>query len=152
MDRANAGGNHISGLERVLNFDDDDSGSGDEDDYTYSNDDGHMFEMQNPSEPMSLPQQPYSAGLGSFSAPAYTDGNAGNNDYGYSDIVPVHLNLSDPLYQDPTAFAPQLSASVAPSEHSAWSSEQYSQPPADLSDALGELKINDNGIGKSCIA
>ena len=148
LDRAAAGGSHISGLERVLNFDDD-SGSGDEEDYTYANQDGQTFQMQIPTNQM---QQQFSAGLqGTFGTPPYTDSSSSHGDFGFNDVAPVPLDLSHASYQDPTAFNPPLSGSLAPSEQSGWngSNEQYSQPPPDLSDALGELKIHDNGIGRS---
>lgn len=151
LDRAAVGGGHISGLERVLNFDDD-SGSGDDDDYTYAIQDGHTFQMQIPPSHM---QQQYSAGLqGTFGTPPYTDSNSSHGDFGFNDVAPVPLDLSHSSYQDPTAFHPPLSGSLPPSEHSTWngSNEPYSQPPTYLSDALGELKINDNGVGEFQIA
>ena len=147
LDRAAVGGGHISGLERVLNFDDD-SGSGDDDDYTYANQDGQTFQMQISPDHM---QQQYSAGLqGTFGTPPYTDSNSSHGDFGFNDVAPVPLDLSHSSYQDPTSFHPPLSGSLPPSEQSAWngSNEQYSQPPTYLSDALGELKINDNGVGR----
>ena len=145
LDRAVAGGSHITGLERVLNFDED-SGSGDDDEYGYS--DGVDFYDYGPPEAMGLPQQQYNAGMASFGSPPYTDSNAGQNDFTYNNnMAPVPLNLHGSSYQEQTSFAP-MSASLAPSEHSNWSNEQYGQPPGDLSDALGELKIHDSGVGK----
>ena len=147
IDRAAAGGGHISGLERVLNFDDN-NGSDDEDEYAYAS--NGMYQMPSHTDNMGMPQQPFSATFGTFDTPPYTDSNASRHDYSYNDVAPVPIDLSHSSYQDPASFAAPLSASLPPSEHSNsnWGSEHYSQPTADLSDALGELKIPDSGVGK----
>ena len=145
LDRAVAGGNHITGLERVLNFDDE-SGSGDDDYDDYSSNGAAYYDYNN-LDSVEIPQQHYGAGLGPFSTPPYTESNTSHNDYHFAPVAPLPLNLQDSSYHDQTSF-PQLSASLAPSESSNWSNDQYSQPPGDLSDALGELKINDSGVGE----
>ena len=144
LDRAVAGGSHITGLERVLNFDDE-SGSGDDDDYEYSS--NGVFYDFNQADGMHLPQPPYSAGLGTFGTPPYSESNASLNDFAFNPVSSATMNLQETSYQDQSSF-PALSASLAPSEHSNWSNEQYNQPPGDLSDALGELKIHDTGVGR----
>lgn len=143
LDRSVAGGNHIPGLERVLNFDEE-SGSGEDDDYLYG--DGGLYDDFGPPDTMQLPQRQFNAGIGPFSTPPYTESNTSHQDFSFNSVPPVHLNLQNASFHDQTTFPP-LSASLAPSEASNWSNDQYSQHTQDISDALGELKINDNGVG-----
>lgn len=137
-DRAHAGVGNISGLERVLDFDNS-SGSGD-DDYSHQDDAPALFEIQDPPDYMNMAQQPYGTDLGSFNTPPYSDTGISQQAYSYDDITSMAINAPNAVYHDPTAFHVPHSASLPPSEY-----EQYHH--TDLSDALGELKINENGVG-----
>ena len=143
-DRAHSNGGHLSGLERVLDFDN--SGSSDED---YSNpiDPSQSFEFQGHPD-MHGSQAPYSAGLGPFTTPPYTEKAYSQNEYSYDDISAMPLHIPDASYRDENSFHSIDSshgASLPTSSSSTWTADQYSAP--DISDVLGELKINENGVG-----
>lgn len=142
LDRATPGGGPLAGLERVLNFDEE-SGSGDDEEYLYGAN-GAFYDDFGPTDSLNVPQAPYGAGLGPFSTPPFTDGRLGQQGLPFQS-APSAFQASS--FQDQTNFFPS-NASVAPSDNSNWSSEHYNQPPSDLSDALGGLKINDNGVGE----
>lgn len=141
-DRTHMGSGHLSGLERVLDFDNS-SGSGD-DDYTNVSGGPPTFELQVPPQQMHIPQAPYSAGLPPFNTPPYSDRAMSQHEFAYDDISSMAVQVPDPLYRDHTAFNPPHSAPLQSTERP-WNPDQYSA--GELSDVLGWLKIHENGVG-----
>lgn len=144
-DRAHSTGSHFSGLERVLDFDN--SGSSDED-YSNPAETSQVFGLQHSHDDMHVSQGPYSNSLGPFTTPPYTEKAYSQHEFPYDDISVMPLNAPAPTYRDHNSFQPinpPHSASLPPSNVPTWNNEQYSS--AHLSDVLGELKINENGVG-----
>lgn len=144
-DRVHGGGSSISGLERVLDFDNSD-GSGD-DEYNNLAGGPQILEMQNPQEHMHVSQGAYSAALPPFQTPPYSEKAFSQHEYAYEDVpsLPLPLHIPDHSYSDHTSFDPPNSAPLHSSNGASWNSDPYST--AELSDVLGELKINENGVG-----
>ena len=140
-DRAHTGGGHITGLERVLDFDN--SSSNDDDDYGQNA--TQVFEIQNPQEHMHVSQGPYSAGLVPFNTPPYSDKAFSQHEYPYDDVSTMSLHVPEPTYRDQTSFNPPHSAPLPTSNGNTWNREHYTA--TELSDVLGELKISENGVG-----
>ena len=138
-DRTHAADGNISGLERVLDFDNS-SGSGDED-YSHPAGAAQVFELQQPQEPI---QGTYNAVLGPpFNTPPYTEKSFSQHEYAFDDISTMPLHVPTPSYRDHHTYNPPQSAPIAPPND--WPKEQYST--AELNDFLGELNINENGVG-----
>ncbi len=139
-DRTHSGSGHISGLERVLDFDNS-SGSG-EDDYGQHVNAPQVYELGNPQGQMHVPQTPYNDALGVFHTPPYSDRAISQHEFStYEEVPPMPAHFTDH-----TAFQTSTAPSMAPTGGVAiWPDEQ--QPVVELSDVMGELKINENGIG-----
>ena len=144
-DRSNGGGGHNLGLERVLDFDNSE-GSGD-DDYPFPGG-PQVFELQAPQDHMHVPQGPYSAGFPPFHTPPHSDKAFSQHEYPYDDVATMGLPLPDPQYPVRPSYDPSHGISFHPSNSSGWQSDLYS--PSELSDVLGDLKINETGVGKYC--
>lgn len=137
-DRAHGGSGHISGLERVLDFDNSD-GSGDDE---YFNQGGsQLFELQNTSGHMHASQGPYSAAIGSFNTPPYSNESFSQHEYGYDDVPTMALHVPSPSYRDQNLYNPPHSAPLQPSNNKNWGCD------TELSIVMGELKIDASGIG-----
>lgn len=143
QDRVHGGGGHISGLERVLDFDNSE-GSGDDE---YGNMPGgpQIFDMQTPREHMNMSQGPYSAGLAQYHTPPYSDKAFSQHEFTYDDVHSIPLNLHGTSYRDHGSFDPPHSAPLVSANGGTWNNDPYST--TDLSDVLGELKINESGVG-----
>lgn len=139
-ERTHAGSGQLLGLERVLDFDQSD-GSG-EDDYNYEADTSQLFELQNPS---ANTQEPYSAGLGAFSTPPFSEKAYSQHELGYDEIQPMPLQVSDSSYNAQDIYHPPQSASLPPSNGRIWSNEHINS--ADLSTLMGGLGIARDGVG-----
>ena len=139
-DRTHTGSGQISGLERVLDFDNS-SGSG-EDDYGQHMSGPQVFELGNPTGQMHVPQTPYNDALGVFHTPPYSDRALSQHEFStYEEIPPMPAPFPDHnAYQTPTGSSMPSGSGVA-----IWRDEQ--QPVGELSDVMGELKIDENGIG-----
>lgn len=137
-DRVHQGGNHPSGLERVLDFDN--SGGSSDEEYGFQAG-AHTFELQNSANHMQVNPANYSAGLVPYNTPPYSDGMM-QNDFSYEDLSAMPLPVQQQSF-DHTNLNPPQSASLDGS----WNGEQY--PVTELSDVLGELKIHENGVGKA---
>ena len=126
----------------MLDFDNSD-GSGD-DDYSHPVGGPQVFELQNSNEQM---QGAYGAVLGPFNTPPYSDKDFNHHEYAYDDVSSMPLNVSAPSYHDHNSYNPPQSNSLSLPNDTKWFTEQYST--AELSNVLGELKIDENGIGMS---
>ena len=143
--RTHVTGGHISGLERVLDFDNSSGGSGDED-YTQSSGVPDMYQMVTGAELMGTSQPAYTNSFGAYSHPAYSDKPDSQQTMAYDNIP--SMQLPDPSvtlhrqtsYQVPSVHPIPLGDNVE------WSREIQS---TNLTEALGELKIDETGIGMS---
>ena len=142
-DRVNGAGNHISGLERVLDFDNSD-GSGD-DDYSNFAVGPQVFELQTSQDHIQASQGPYTNGIPPFNTPPYSDKAFSQHEFGYDDVAPIPLSVSDSSFHNHGSFDPPLSAALHPTNGPIWHTDSYST--TELSDVLGDLKINENGVG-----
>ena len=142
-DRTHTGTGNLSGLERVLDFDNS-SGSG-EDEYNQHMHAPQVFELGNPQTQMHVPQTPYNDALGVFHTPPYSDRALSQHEFStYEEVPPMPAPFPDPHTTYQTSTAPSMpSTSGIP----IWQHDEQ-QPVVELSDVLGELKINENGIGR----
>lgn len=134
-DRTHAPATHISGLERVLDFDAS-SHSGDED-LSHQLRMSQVFELEDHGT-LNSHQGVYDD---VFHTPPYSEGSLSNPEYPYDD---VH-NIPQSSYQDHSSFNQSSSSTFNASNEGSWTSEQYTA--ADLSSVLGKLKIDEDGIG-----
>ncbi len=132
----------MSGLERVLDFDNSD-GSGD-DEYPFGGG-PQVFELQTPQDHIHVSQGPYSAGFPPFHTPPYSDKAFSQHELTYDDVASMAVPVADPLYRDHSSFDPPYSAPLQPPNGLVWHSDPYST--SELSDVLGDLKINESGVG-----
>ena len=142
-DRAHPGSVHLSGLEKVLDFDHS-SGSGDED-YPQHTSAPQVFELDNSQE--SLPHQgSYNGRLGVFHTPPYSERSLSQHDFSYDDLPTIPPRMLDGSFQDQISFAPSNGSTLDSSVTSpTWGGEHCSV--AGLSSILGKLKIDENGVG-----
>lgn len=139
-DRTHASGGQLLGLERVLDFDQSD-GSGD-DEYTYEEDTSQLFELQNASAPT---QEPYSAGLGAFSTPPFSEKDYSQHELGYEKVQPMPLQVSSSSYTAQDIYHPPQNAPLPPTNGGVWTNEQINT--TDLSNLMGGLGIANDGVG-----
>ena len=144
-DRTHSNGVHLSGLERVLDFDHS-SGSG-EDDYHAQTSLPQYFDSLATPQGTHPRQGSFNENLGAFHTPPYSDSAPSLNDYPYQDMPGVHLR-PEQSFHEPTNYA-QSNGTVIPDRSNAgcWNNEQLSA--TELSDVLGELKIHESGEGTS---
>lgn len=144
-DQGNTGSMHTSGLERVLIFDDS-SASGDEEygqqtNLFSSQDIGSIAEQTQP------PQVAYDDGLVTYHTPPYNQRSSSFHDFSYGTVNSIPISAPEQTYPHQATFQnsnPPHLRSVSSDE--IWSQEQYSG--YNLTDALGELKITETGIGR----
>ena len=140
-DRTQTGGGHLSGLERVLDFD---SGSGADDDFQNPTDGPQYYDIPNYHNQLGDHQVNFNENLGAFQTPPYSERAPSLHEYSSYDDVPSIQLRSEPLHGSSNYNVP--SGHIAPSYgRSAWSDDR--QGVVELSDVLGELKINENGEG-----
>lgn len=150
-DRTHGGGGQLLGLERVLDFDQSD-GSG-EDDYKYETGTSQLFELPNAS---LHTQGPYSAGLGAFSTPPFSEKAYSQHELGYDEVQPMPLPVSDALYNAQDLYHPPNSASLPTNNGVIWNNEPINATDlsnsmgglgTDLSNLMGGLGIANDGVG-----
>ena len=144
-DRTHTGSTNISGLERVLDFDNS-SGSGDED-YSHHTSAPQIFELDSQHGQLLSHQVSYGEGLGVFHTPPYSERALSNHDFSpYDDVPAIPLRVSEGSYQEHNSFTTSTGPTLASSGSSPiWSGETFSA--AGLSSILGELKIDESGVG-----
>ncbi|KAF6233432.1 hypothetical protein HO173_008364 [Letharia columbiana] len=138
-DRTHGGGSQLQGLERVLDFDQSD-GSG-EDDYNFEAGTSQLFDLQNAS---THTQGPYSAGLGPFSTPPFSEKAYSQHELGYDEVQPMPLQASDSLYNAQDVYYPPHNASLPTDGVSIWNNEHINA--TDLSNLMGGLGIANDGV------
>ena len=97
-------------------------------------------------EHLHPPQLPYNDGAAVYHPNAYNERSASHPDLHYTTLASAHMNVPDPAYQSLTVFPTPPGHAIPVSEPGdSWRQDQYSA--ASLSDALGELKIDETGVG-----
>lgn len=143
-------GGHVSGLERVLDFDNSSGGSGDED-YSQAPMVQNVYHMGSGPEMIGA-VHPYATSLGSSYPPSYTDRSDSQNSLHHihydNSVTSVPLQTSDGSYHSQSNFhTSNINPVDIPETGESWTHENVSA--AGLSEALGELKIDETGVGKS---
>ena len=139
-ERTHASGGQLLGLERVLDFDQSD-GSG-EDDYNYEASTSQLFELQNAS---THTEGPYSAGLGAFSTPPFSEKAYSQHELGYDEVPPMPLQVSDSAYNPQDTYHPQQNGHLPTNNGGIWNNEHINS--TDLSNLMGGLGIANDGVG-----
>ena len=140
-DRTQSGG-HLSGLERVLDFD---NGSGTDDDYHNPTNAPQYYDMQNYHDQIGDPQGSYHENLGAFQTPPYSERAPSLHEYSSYDDVPTIQLRPESSFHDISSFNVPNGQQVPGYGRAVWSDEQHGV--VELSDVLGELKIGENGEG-----
>ena len=138
-DRTHSAPGHVSGLESVLDFDNS-SHSGDED-YRHQTVASAPRGLQsNGSNGAINSRGPFRNGLNMFHTPPYSESALSQDDF-YG-IIPA----LDGSFQGSHSYGASTEVPLGPINGiPTWSNEQYSV--ADLSSVLGELKIDEDGVG-----
>ena len=137
--RTHVAGGHLSGLERVLDFDNS-SGSGD-DDYNIPQGDQQSYEIGGEAPHPASTSSAYNESIGVFHQPIYTD-KFESNPYTYDSASGIAVHSLDGSYPDQASYMTHPALPTA--ESGDWSSDQFSA--ANIAEALGELKIDETGI------
>lgn len=133
---------NMSGFEKVLDFD---NSSGDEE-YNPHQSAAQAFEPDGSIGHQQSRSGPFSDGLGVFQTPPYSERDPSHHELSYDDITGVPLHLAG-HFRDQASFESPLGPTLTASESSSVWNEQYSA--AGLSSLLGELKIDESGVGMS---
>ena len=140
-DRTHAGGGHLSGLERVLDFD---TGSGGDDDFHNPTNGPQFYDIPNPDDHLQGRQGSFSENLGAFQTPPYSDRAPSLHDFPSYDDVPT-IQLRSESFHEPTNFSVPNGQTIPAHAGPVWSNDHYGS--VELSDVLGELKIHESGEG-----
>lgn len=147
--RTHANAGSVSGLERVLDFDNSSGGSGDED-YSQGAMGQNVFQLNSGPETISVSHAPYTGNLGASYPPSYSDKSKTHPHYQYDGVTSIPLTTSESPYHTQTSFHLPSLNQVQISDNSQWSQSQPHEdvPSAEgLSEALGELHIDETGKG-----
>ena len=149
--RAHSAGSHVSGLERVLDFDNSSGGSGDED-YPPPPMMSNVYQLGSRAELAAASQAAYTTGIGAFHASPYVEKMEGHGHMPYDSVSSLSMSVSDAPYHTQSSFhlprSNSMPVAIQPAESTdTWRHEDISAE--NLSEALGELKIDETGIGKS---
>ena len=117
------------------------------------NDGFHQHTMSQPDlsiittqEHIHPPQLPYSDGGGAYHTTSYSGRSTSHPELQYVPMTSAHINVPDPASQSLPVFPTPPGHAISSSEPGdSWSQDQFSA--ATLSDALGELKIDETGVG-----
>ena len=149
-DRTHSAGGHVNGLERVLDFDNSSGGSGDED-YSQGPIIQNIYHIGSGPELMSSSHPPYAHSLGSSYPPSYTDrsdSQLSHHHMHYENVTSVPLPTSKASYHSQSSFhTSNIIPMDIPENSEPWTHDNMSA--AGLSEALGELMIDETGVGKS---
>ena len=143
--RTHSSSTQISGLERVLDFDNSSGGSGDEE-YSQPSAQQEPYHPTNGPEILNTSQASYNSGYESFHPQPYTEKSETRPVMGYDAVPSMHMPTAPVPFQRQSSFhMPNVHTVHMADSADAWASEQPSA--ANLSDVLGELKIDETGIG-----
>ena len=124
----------------MLDFDQSD-GSG-EDDYNYEAGTSLLFHLQDiPAQT----QGSYSAGLGAFHTPPFSEKDYSQQELGYDEVHSMPLQMSNSSYSAQEIYHPPQSTSLPTNNSRLWNPEQIK--PTDLSNLMGGLGIANDGVG-----
>ena len=142
-DRAHSTGGQLSGLERVLDFDTS-GGSGEEDYPPQTSVPQYYNGIQNVHD-MHPHQGSFNDNVGAFHTPPYSERAPSLNDSYYDDLPGMQLRPEE-SFQEPPSYSQLKGVAIPPGPNgTVWANDSFSA--AELSDVLGELKINENGEG-----
>lgn len=141
-ERTHSNGGRLTGLESVLDFDTS-NGSGEEDYHPQTSAHQYYDGVPNPQD-MQHSHGSFN-GMGAFHTPPYSDRAPSLNESFYDDVPRMNIR-PEQSFHEPSSYA-QVNGAAVPTglNGSVWTTEQFSA--AELSDVLGELKINENGEG-----
>lgn len=149
--RPHTSGGHVSGLERVLDFDNSSGGSGDED-FSRAPMVQNAYHIGSGPEMMGT-SLPYATSLGGSYPPSYTERSESQNSLHhihYDSVTSVPLHTSDGSYHSQPSFhTSNINPVDVPESSDPWIHDNVSA--AGLSEALGELKIDETGVGKMTV-
>lgn len=135
----------VSGLERVLDFDNSSGGSGDEEYPPAPMAPNNGYPIVSQADLIAATQESFNPSLDAFHHPPYVVKAEGQPPFNVDSLA---IAASNGSYPHPSTFLPPSYHPIPmPSEDEPWMPEEA--PTSDLSDALGELKIDESGVGKS---
>lgn len=140
-DRSHGGSGHLSGLERVLDFD---NGTGTDDDFHNTTTDPSYYDLRNPHDQLGEHQLTFSDNLGAFQTPPYSERAPSLHDYSSYEEVPT-IQLRSDSFTQPSSFNVPNAQTHLGHGRPTWSDDQYNT--VELADVLGELKIHESGEG-----
>ena len=142
-DRNQAIGGHLSGLERVLDFDTVNESA--DDDFQDPSDIPQFYDMPNSHDQLQANQRSYGENIGAFHTPPYSERAPSLNDYStYDDMSGMQIR-SESFHDIPTFGLPNGNT-IPARDGASWSNDQLSA--AELAEVLGELKIDESGEGR----
>ena len=146
-DRSHVAGSNVSGLERVLDFDNSSGGSGDEE-FSQPTSSQNMYQMGSGPELISASQAPpYHSGFVTYSQPPYPEKLDSQQALGYDHISAMQMPAPALSFHRQASFHVQSVHPVHIADTSdAWAGDQVSA--ANLHEVLGELKIDETGVGE----
>ena len=142
-DRTHSNGGQLSGLEGVLDFDRVNGGG--EDDYQAETSLPPYYDGITDPQSMHQSQESFNDSMGPFHTPPYSDSAPSLNDFSYQDIPGVHLR-NEHSFHEPGSYR-QPNGTVMPNGATGNVCYNGEMSATELSDVLGELKINENGQG-----
>ena len=135
---------HVTGLEGVLDFDN--SGSSGEEDYGQGSMVQNVYQLGSGPEMIGSSHTPYSGSMGATYTPSYSDHS--DSHLQYDPVTSVPLGTSGPSYHSQTSFhLPGINSVQMPEKSNTWPQSHDEVSAANLSDVLGELKIDETGVG-----
>ncbi|KAL8740483.1 MAG: hypothetical protein Q9190_006823 [Brigantiaea leucoxantha] len=101
-----------------------------------------MYDLGIPHDAIHSSQATYNHGISVYNTPPYTERDPGNTEFTFGSVP---MSLPDSHFQSPPTFQAVNTSTLPPvSNGGTWATEKY--PTGDISDLLGALKINQNGI------
>ena len=143
--RNHVSGGNVSGLERVLDFDNSSGGSGDED-YSQSTVTQDVYQPGTGAEVLGTSQTSFDNGYSAFHSQPYPEKLESQHNIGYENMPSMQMTAPSVSFQRQSSFQmPSVHPIHLNDNIDSWTGEQMSA--ANLSEALGELKIDETGVG-----
>lgn len=145
--RSQVGGSSVSGLERVLDFDNSSGGSGDEE-FPQPTGVQNMYQMASGPDLISASQAPsYHGGFATYNQPPYPEKIENQQALGYDNIPAMQMPATGLSFHRQASFqVPSIHPIQVADSGDPWVGDQVSA--ANLHEVLGELKIDETGIGE----
>jgi hypothetical protein len=138
---------NVSGLERVLDFDNSSGGSGDED-YDSTPMVHNVYQMSSGPDMVNATNNAYVGSFGASYPPTYSIKPESHTHLQYDSVSPMPLSAPEMSYQSQSSYHLPGASQVHIPDSTQWH-QPHEDPPsaAGLSEALGELKIDETGVG-----